>query len=241
MDPDTVIALGSLVHDLLGLVGGIILCYFGYRLMIRRIKAYPADRKWSWVAAKIMLKATAPGTMFALLGAIQIWLIAAKGPHSDGSRAFSDSYAVASKSGEEHPPASASEVDRLGTPEGSRRLFPETPVDAATASGEEATDALSVSIGSKIAPRTKADVFAAVAAKPPKTRQQEANLDAMRRIGRRSLEKQRLAAEKKRSRLEAMYQKGTISSQAYRNGENEYRIAIQRYRNEVNASAVDEN
>jgi hypothetical protein len=119
-------------------------------------------------------------------------------------------------------------------------LFPESPVDGATASEEGATDALSASIGSKIAPRTKADVFAAVAREPSKTGQREANLDAMRRIGRRSLEKQRLAAEKKRSRLEAMYQKGTISSQAYRNGENEYRIAIQRYRNEVNASVVDE-
>jgi hypothetical protein len=207
---------------------------------MRRIKAYPADRKLSWRAAKIMLKATAPGTMFALLGAIQIWLIAAKGPHSDGSRPFSDNYVLATKRGEEHPPASALEVDPHATPEGCRRLFPESPVDGATASEEGATDALSASIGSKIAPRTKADVFAAVAREPSKTGQREANLDAMRRIGRRSLEKQRLAAEKKRSRLEAMYQKGTISSQAYRNGENEYRIAIQRYRNEVNASVVDE-
>jgi hypothetical protein len=241
MDPDIVIALGSLVHDLLGLVGGIILCYFGYRLMMRRIKAYPADRKLNWGAAKIMFKATAPGTIFALLGAIQIWLIAAKGPHSDGSRPFSDSYVAESKSGEKHSPAPALEVDPLGTPEGSRRLFPESPVDGATASEEWATDALSASIASKIAPRANADVFATVASEPPKAGQREANLDAMRRIGRRSLEKQRLAAEKKRSRLEAKYQKGTISSQAYRNGENEYRIAIQRYRNEVNASAVGEN
>jgi hypothetical protein len=241
MDPDTVIALGSLVHDLLGLVGGIILCYFGYRLMLRRIKAYPIDRKWSWAAAKIMLKAAAPGTLFALLGAIQIWLTAAKGPHSDGSRPFSDSYAVAGKSGEEHAFAPASEADRLGPPEGSRRLFPEIPVDPRTAPGQGSTDALSASISSKTTPGTKADVLAAGAGKTQRTRQPEGNLEAKRRIGLRHLEKQRLAAEKQRSRLEARYQKGTISDETYRNGENQYRIAIQRYRNEVNAPAVNEN
>ena len=241
MDPDTVIALGSLVHDLLGLVGGIILCYFGYRLMMRRIKAYPTDRKWSWEAAKIMLKAAAPGTMFALLGAIQIWLTAVKGPHPDGSRPFSDSYVVVGKSGEEHASAPAPEADRLGLPEGSRRLFTETPVDPTTAPGQGSTDALSASISSKTTPGTKADVLAARAGKTQGTGQPESNLEAKRRLGLRHLEKQRLAAEKKRSRLEAMYQKGTISGETYRNGENQYRIAIQRYRDEVSASAVNEN
>jgi len=241
MDTDTFIALGSLVHDLLGLVGGIILCYFGYRLMMRRIKAYPADRKWNWDTAKIMLKATAPGTMFALLGAIQIWLNAIRGPRSDAWRPFSDNSVAGTKSSEEHPFDSAGGANPLGPPADSRRLFPESPVDRATASGEGATDALSALIGSKIAPRTKADVFMAAASETPKPGQREAGLDTKRRIGRRSLEKQRQAAEKKRSRLEAMYQKGTISDQVYRDGENEYRIAIQRYRHQVSASAVGEN
>jgi hypothetical protein len=234
MDPDTVIGLGSLVHDLLGLVGGIILCYFGYRLMMRRIKAYPADRKWSWGAAKIMLKATAPGTLFAFLGAVEIWLTAARGPHSDAPKPTTDSYVAASKSDEKHPFASASEMDHLGSIEDSRRLFPEI-LDPAMPSEQGATDALSASISPKIAPITKADVFATAAGGTPKTGPREADLEAKRRAGRRNLEKQRLAAEKKRSRLEAMYQKGTISSEVYRNGENEYRIAIQRYRDKVNA------
>jgi len=241
MDPDTVITLGSLVHDLLGLVGGIILCYFGYRLMMRRIKAYPLDRKWNWDTTKIMLKAAAPGTMFALLGAIQIWLTAAKGSHFDGPRPFSDSYVVASRSDEEHSLVPASEADPAATSATSGRLFPETPVSALAASGERTTDALSASIGSKTAPSTKADIFAATATKTPNTERREVHLDAKRRIGLRNLEKQRLAAEKKRSRLEAMYQKGTISSETYRNGENQYRIAIQRYRDGVNASTINEN
>src|SRR5262249_38788917 len=191
MDPDTVIALGSLVHDLLWLVGGIILCYFGYRLMMRRIKAYPLDRKWNWDSAKIMLKAAGPGTVFALLGAIQIWLTAAKGSHFDGSRPFSDSYVAASKRGEEHSLVPASEADLAATPEGSGRLFPETPVDATAASGERTADALSASISSKITSSTKADTFAATATKTHNTGPREVNLDAKKRIGLRNLEKQR--------------------------------------------------
>jgi hypothetical protein len=240
MDPDTVIALGSLVHDLLGLVGGIILCYFGYRLMMRRIKAHPNGGKWSWNAAKILLKNTAPGTMFALLGAIQIWLTAAKGLHADGSKSFVDiPNPVANKSGDEHPIVMALGVGDPGVSQGLLRL--QGPLGPASTSGVATVGASGASVGSKIAPTPKSRDVVVAAAKIPRKWQREVDLNASAKPGRKNLEKQRMAVERKRSRLEAMYQKGTISSEAYKSGEDEYRIAIQRYRNEVNAAQVDEN
>jgi hypothetical protein len=52
---------------------------------------------------------------------------------------------------------------------------------------------------------------------------------------RKNLEKQRWEAERKRSRLEDMYQKHLISSEAYKKGEKEYKGEIEKYRSEVNA------
>jgi hypothetical protein len=52
---------------------------------------------------------------------------------------------------------------------------------------------------------------------------------------RKNLEKKRREAERKRSRLEDMYQKHLISSEAYKQGEKEYRSEIEKYRSEVNA------
>jgi len=52
---------------------------------------------------------------------------------------------------------------------------------------------------------------------------------------RRHLERERRGAERKRSRLENMYQKHLISSEAYKKGEQEYKSEIEKYRSEVNA------
>jgi hypothetical protein len=52
---------------------------------------------------------------------------------------------------------------------------------------------------------------------------------------RKNLEKERREAERKRARLEDMYQKHLISSEAYKKGEKEYKSQIERYRSEVNA------
>jgi hypothetical protein len=54
-------------------------------------------------------------------------------------------------------------------------------------------------------------------------------------IMRKKLEKMRLTAERKRSRLEDMYRTGTISSAAYKKGEEKYQREIERYRNEMSA------
>lgn len=52
---------------------------------------------------------------------------------------------------------------------------------------------------------------------------------------RKKLEKMRVAAERKRSRLEEMYRTGAISSAAYKKGEEKYQRTIERYRNEMSA------
>lgn len=51
---------------------------------------------------------------------------------------------------------------------------------------------------------------------------------------RKRLEKNRQQAERKRSRLEDMYQKHLISSEAYKKGQQEYKSEIQKYRSELN-------
>jgi hypothetical protein len=50
---------------------------------------------------------------------------------------------------------------------------------------------------------------------------------------RRELEKERREAERKRARLEKKYQKGLISSEAYKSGQEEYQNVIERYRRET--------
>ena len=52
---------------------------------------------------------------------------------------------------------------------------------------------------------------------------------------RKRLEKERQQAERKRSRLEDMYRKHLISSEAYKKGEQEYKSEIEKYRSELNA------
>ena len=53
---------------------------------------------------------------------------------------------------------------------------------------------------------------------------------------RKHLEKERQQAERKRSRLEDMYQKHLISSEAYKKGKQEYKSEIEKYRSAVNAA-----
>jgi hypothetical protein len=55
---------------------------------------------------------------------------------------------------------------------------------------------------------------------------------------RKNIEKQRVQAERKRSRLESMYQKHLISSEAYKSGQEEYKNEIQKYRLESGGSGT---
>jgi hypothetical protein len=55
--------------------------------------------------------------------------------------------------------------------------------------------------------------------------------------GRKAAERERREAERKRSRLEAMYQNHLISSAAYKRGQDEYQDEIAKYHSELNGTA----
>ncbi len=58
---------------------------------------------------------------------------------------------------------------------------------------------------------------------------------------RKKLEKERRQAERRRSRLEEMYRKHVISSEAYNKGEERYKSAIEKYRREMNVRTEPNN
>jgi hypothetical protein len=58
---------------------------------------------------------------------------------------------------------------------------------------------------------------------------------------RKKLEKERRQAERRRSRLEEMYRKDAISSEAYNKGEERYKSAIEKYRREMNVRTEPKN
>jgi hypothetical protein len=171
--------------------------------------------------------------LFALIGAIQIWLTAARGLHAEGSRSFADTSSerglAATRSSDEHPVVLTLGAGVAGMESG--HLLPMSSLDWGAASRPATASLPSADFSSKIAAVTKSDDAHFVAA----------GRHMSGKSGRKNLEKQRQAAEKKRSRLEVRYQKGAISSKAYKNGEDEYRLAIQRYRDEVNAVSIGQN
>src|SRR5271166_6358629 len=78
MDTETVVAAGFVIHELLGLIGGLILCYFGYRLLMRRVRVPRSETHGPWNSAKRYIKNSAPGVLFSLFGAVAICLTASK-------------------------------------------------------------------------------------------------------------------------------------------------------------------
>jgi hypothetical protein len=73
---------------------------------------------------------------------------------------------------------------------------------------------------------------ASVAQHEQKTDSQSKESDkSLTKIARKNLEKKRLDAERKRARLEKMYQNHQISIDAYNKGKEEYKDEIEKYRN----------
>ena len=246
MDADTVIAVGFIIHQLLGLVGGLILCYFGYRLLMRRVKAHPRETRGKWNSAKVLIKHAAPGTLFAVVGAVAIWLTA--------SSAFMPK-TLRSKTSASVPAMPAKDVPRSAAPEkgdsiamtlgatlpgknesrpGNTMLaeeaLPTNPPPAATPAASPTL--LEGTQPGRIALAKDSDLLDR---EPSESGRRSADGERQR-TGRKTLEKARREAERKRSRLEEMYRNHLISSEAYRKGKEEYKAEIEKYRSEVNAS-----
>jgi hypothetical protein len=246
MDTETVIAVGFVIHELLGLVGGLTLCYFGYRLLMRRMKVHPRETHGRWNSAKVLIKHAAPGTLFALVGAVAIWLTASGAflPKTFRPKA---SVSVPAMPAKDMPRSTPSEKDdgiamTLGATRsgmnaslpGNRTLAEDnsptnqspasTPVPSPSLSRELPPDRIALAKNNDVTDREPAD-------------RGRRSVDGERpRAGRKTLEKARREAERKRSRLEEMYQNHLISSEAYKKGEEEYKTEIEKYRSEVNAA-----
>ena len=244
MDTETVIAVGFVIHELLGLVGGLTLCYFGYRLLMRRMKVHPRETHGRWNSAKVLIKHAAPGTLFALVGAVAIWLTASGAflPKTFRPKA---SVSVPAMPAKDMPRSTPSEKDdgiamTLGaTRSGMNASLPgngtlaednshqspaSTPVPSPTVSREAPADRIALAKNNDLTDREPAD-------------RGRRSVDGERpKAGRKTLEIARREAERKRSRLEEMYQNHLISSEAYKKGEEEYKTEIEKYRSEVNAA-----
>jgi hypothetical protein len=243
MDTETVVAAGFVIHVLLGLVGGLILCYFGYRLLMRRVKARQGKTRGTWNKAKRFTKNAAPGLLFAVFGAGAIWLTA--------SNAFAPkTFALKNSVDVSTPPAKETRTNKSAENNGATAMIlrsamprmnqaePENiakdnstidPLPAPTSAQAPApeiemqADRNALADNSQLAePDPNESGPKAIGVEPQKT-------------GRKILEKERRAAERKRSRLEEMYQNHLISSDAYKKGEEEYKSEIVKYRSAMNA------
>jgi len=239
------VAAGFVIHELLGLIGGLILCYFGYRLLMRRVRVPRSETHGPWNSAKRYIKNSAPGVLFSLFGAVAICLTASKAlrpqtfasgnsvdlPILSGKEARTSELpaevGTVAKTSDEVPPGTNNEAlpapmrqdnsTIVQSPASTPALTP-TPANGLPADRNALSDNSQLSgAGSNEAGREALEV-------------------EPRKADRKILEKERRAAERKRSRLEEMYQNHLISSDAYKRGEGEYKSAIVKYRSAMNAS-----
>jgi hypothetical protein len=240
MDTETVVAAGFVIHELLGLVGGLILCYFGYRLLMRRVRVRQSKPRGAWNLAKRFAKNAAPGLLFALLGAGAIWLTA--------SNAFAPKASSLKNPVDVSMPSARAEA-RANKPaeNGAAALVSRAAIPQIN-QGQSGTMAKDDSTVDQLppgsAPTTEIEMLAdrnALAnnsqfGEPDSIESSRKTAEAEpQKADRKTLERERRAAERKRSRLEEMYQNHSISSDAYKKGEEEYKNEIVKYRSAMNA------
>ena len=243
MDTETVVAVGFVIHELLGLVGGLILCYFGYRLLMRRVRAQPREIRGTWNLAKRFIKNAAPGTLFALFGAVAIWLTASNAltPKTFASKNSVDFAPLPPKEARKTTPAEnegAIAMTLGAAVPGMNQAHPgniaedNSNVDHSPAPTSDPMP--TPATGMQADRNALASNGRLPEAEPGETGGRTVEGERQK-AGRKTLEKERRAAERKRSRLEEMYQSHLISSEAYKKGEEEYKSEIEKYRSEMNA------
>ena len=238
MDTDKVIAFGFLIHQLLGFIGGIVLCYFGYKLLMKRVKGRQREWHWNWVSANTLIKNAAPGLLFSLSGAVAIWLTAANRFVPKLIVPKREVPALAAKPLPSVALPSLTPVkrdDRLvmtlrpTAPEmklADRGMVPNKDSTVDSPPGPAASPVPTVSS------RGKPDANPVESAPPALAPKEISGAD------RKALEKERRVAERKRARLEERYQKHLISGEEYKKGEEEYKSAILKYRSQMNGGGM---
>jgi hypothetical protein len=216
-----------------------------YQPLTVLLRAEPSDAPRTSNAAKILWVVATLGTMVALCGAVAICLIAfnAFPPRTRELKAAVDV-----------PILPATQVSPTGTAAAEQQTSAGVPL-ADTNQANRATiaqdhliiDQMSTPVlnpSSTPAPVPKAEPSASdnELLKGERPDAGRMNPDTPRpEAVRKNLEKERRRAERKRSRLEEMYRKHAITSEAYKKGEEKYRSEIERYRREMNARRGPEN
>ena len=217
----------------------------GYQPLPVLLRAEPSDARWSSNSAKILRVVAILGTIFALCGAIVICLIAFNA-FPTGKQTLESKAAVHVPS---LPETTASPSDTVNQVNGARTLSPETSQAHPATNADDHAIIDQVTTPAPNPASMPAPMAAPEATVSDKNLLQGDRPDAGRvnperhltEVVRKKLEKRRLQAELKRSRLEEKYQQHAISSEAYKKGEEKYRREIERYRREMNAPAEPKN
>jgi hypothetical protein len=202
------------------------------------VRAQTGDSRWSSNSAKVLRAAATFVAVFALFGAVAICSIGfnAFAPRTPGPNESASAPVFPSTKLPPPPPADQSDGISLVPPDTNRAhqgtiasdqlavnptpapaLNP-TPVPASAAQPESKAP----ESDSALLDRERSEVL-----------QKNPEIELPRAV-RNKLEKERRQAERKRSRLEEMYQRHAISSEAYKKGEEQYKSEIERYRREMN-------
>jgi hypothetical protein len=119
-----------------------------------------------------------------------------------------------------------------------------TPLSATDPTPPNANPAYSRTVGTVVAENSTQSVHPALVPSPTPTPEPAVIVNdtgsrsaRVSQAGRKAAERERREAERKRSRLEAMYQNHLISSAAYKRGQDEYQSEIAKYHSELNGTA----
>ena len=207
-------------------------------LPVKILEKVPLNKpRWTSTPAKVFVGVA--GTLLALsvMGVICLFSLSKHRPKTVGSNPLIDVFPTTKMT----TPAKMTTAAEKG--DGSVTTFPGmSQADNGTIAAEHSaidqtpTAALNPIPNPAPIPQSEPKAFASdsefLKGERPEPKKQERKLP---KSVRKNLEKQRREAERKRSRLEDMYQKHLISSEAYKNGEKEYKGEIEKYRSEVNA------
>jgi hypothetical protein len=213
----------------------------GYQPMPVLLRADSGETRTSRSAIILRVVATF-GTLIAFCGAVAICLIGFNAFPRKSVELKTQADAPLLPETTMSPAAAAGHDDRTSVlPTDSNQDHGNTIAEDRSILDQTATPALSPASPTPAAlspAAAKTEASASEGALPKVDRPEAAQLNRESHLSeatRKKLEKMRLAAERKRSRLEDMYRTGAISSAAYKKGEEKYQRQIERYRDEMSA------
>jgi len=216
---------------------------FGYQPMPVLLRAETNDPRRTSNSAIILRVVAALGTIFALCGVIATCLIAfnvypAKTLESKAQgdvpsvpeTKVTPTVTASADNGTGVPLPETNQAQRAAIAE-DRSILEQTPVPAPNPASTPAAVA-----------QSEVAVSDSDLLKGERPEVGQTNLNRhLSEATRKKLEKGRRQAERKRSRLEEMYGKHAISSEAYKRGEEKYQSEIEKYRREMNVATGPNN